>query len=166
MSQSSLQSIQFETFDDEIYIRIDELINFLKSNYNQEDKKKIIKRENILHELKHHKSGLTEEESITRIHITSFYIIILHHYDDFKICQKVCDELLNRKCFKANNTSGKSTWDLYNEIVKEDLFSASYFQRVCLKINLDIPSLQKQYKNNFSKEAWEIIQLFEWHFKL
>ena len=112
-------------------------------------------------------SGVIVENATLKLNTTALYRYMFHHYDDFKICKTVCDELLSTRQSKYKDTSPTSTFDLYSEIAKHDLFSKLYYSNICGQLQLDslnIPSLQEQYKANFEPESWAKIKLFEWHF--
>ena len=147
---------------------------FLKTHCTEDDKRKSIRKANIANEIQNHSSQakLGNGDTMTNLSLTSLYRYIFHHYDDYKICKTLCDELVisSQQLRQRNNSSGlgatsavRSIFELYKDVCKT---LPGFLNKHVIDTGDDSStSLNKIYRDNFSDTEWKNIKLFEHHFK-
>ena len=87
---------------------------------------------------------------------------MFHHYDDFQVCNVVCDELLEPQTQSiSSNNWNKSTWNFYQELAFVEILSLGLYEETSNKLQLEglnIPSLIIEYQTHFTENELNTIQ--------
>ncbi|CAC5363774.1 KIF21 [Mytilus coruscus] len=112
-----------------------------------------------------YKDGLYEEADGTRIPILSIFRYLFSHFDDFRVCAELCNDVIEHCTSKSQTpTLQKTHWSLY-EKVKATVFTPNQIEIHTIIKESDLEFLDTNWKENYSETEWDRIKLFEWNFQ-
>lgn len=149
------------------WVDVDEFYSYVKSHHKANDKIKEIRRNIIVREISGHKDSIKNEGNGTRfIKFSSVLRYLFSHYDDLEICKALCKDA-EKTILGKDGAFSKTTYELYKAIVCSPALNSDLYPILFNDLNVDelnILSLEKDYKKDYNDDQWKKIVLFEWHF--
>lgn len=159
-----MDQLPFKKDDNGIYLEVTDLVKFLKENQIDTDAK-IIKKQNIIREVAKYKDRLYEEADGTRIPISSIFRYLFSHFDDFRVCAELCNDVIEHCTSKSQTPPLQKThWSLYEKL-KATVFTPNQIEIHTVIKETDLEFLDTNWKKNYSETEWDRIKLFEWNFQ-
>lgn len=159
-----MDQLPFKKDDNGIYLEVTDLVKFLKENQIDSDAK-IIKKQNIIREVAKYKDRLHEEADGTRIPISSIFRYLFSHFDDFRVCAELCNDVIEHCTSKSQTPPLQKThWSLYEKL-KATVFTPNQIEIHTVIKETDLEFLDTNWKKNYSETEWDRIKLFEWNFQ-
>ncbi|CAC5397541.1 unnamed protein product [Mytilus coruscus] len=116
-------------------------------------------------EIAKYKDGLYEEADGTRIPISSICRYWFSHFDDFRVCAELCNDVIEHCTSKSQTPPLQKThWSLYEKL-KATVFTPNQIEIHTIIKESDLEFLDTNWKENYSETEWDRLKLFEWNFQ-
>ena len=153
------------------WVDLNELYMFVKSSYEDTDKKEIPKRTNIKNEVLKFEFPSREFQDRTYFALGAVVKYFFQHSRDFAVCRQIVDEILqslvsDRGTKQKETKVHQSLFELYTQISRSSEIDCLVPDYTFILNEQRIPYLQLDYKTCFNDTEWNRIKLFEFNFGL
>ena len=160
----TLRNLPFEEHRNQILLKVEEFIQFIKENKSSGDK--TVRTDNLKAELSKKKELQIFDDSVY-ITFQGVLVYIFNHINDYNIFKIIAEDVTAHFIKGKNNLSNKdnspkSILELYRQVAKLNVPKPN--QELFID-EARIDTLHLNYKSDFSACEWEVICRFEYQFQ-